>query len=372
MIRDNAPELFKDLLYNMRVCAKLEKSRNGEVFSIPDPVIFGLSNPRNRVITDPIRDANPFFHVMEFVWMMAGSNDIKWIAQFNRRMMDFSDDGYTQHAAYGHRWRGYFGYDQIKKAIRLLKHNVHDRRVVVQMWDPETDLGHKGKDVPCNTQLMFRVLDGKLNMTVTNRSNDLIWGAMGSNVVHFTMLQELISQATDIPLGKYYVVSNNLHIYKNVPKFDYYWGGLYVSDNIYYREGELTYIPLLQPDENYGQFVTDCENLVEGDYTSFKTFWMKEVGWRIYQAWWTRDDAHLDSILSPDWRTACVEWVSRRMAAVLNQRSDNHASLVGREQTPASVDPGPGEPESLASVDYHEQYMGSTPVESNSDGDVLP
>lgn len=370
LTRSNAPELFKDLLYNMRVCGKEEKSRNGDVLTLQTPTIFGLFNPFNRVITDPIRDANPFFHVMEFVWMMAGSNDIQWIAQFNKQMLAYSDDGLTQHAAYGHRWRGYWGYDQIAKAIKLLTKNAEDRRVVVQIWDAELDLGWKGKDVPCNTQLMFRVVDGKLNMTVTNRSNDLIWGAMGSNVVHFTMLQELIAQACRIPLGTYYVVSNNLHIYKSVPKFDYYMGGLYVSANLYYGLEELVHIPLLQDDETYKDFVEDCEALVENDW-KFTTFWMREVGYPIYQAWFERNDANLDRITAPDWRIACREWVERRRsAAVGNQQRDYYAEYARREQASQGVAGSSGEPRVMAGLDSAEPDVGSTSTQHGPDCDV--
>jgi thymidylate synthase len=138
----SAPGLFRNSLYKMRVYGVPEESRNGPVYVIDQPVVFSLWNPIKRVLTDPIRNANPFFHVMEFVWMMAGSNDIQWIAHFNKQMLAYSDDGETQHAAYGHRWRRHFTVDQVKKAIVMLGKNRNDRRVVISMWDSRTDLGH--------------------------------------------------------------------------------------------------------------------------------------------------------------------------------------------------------------------------------------
>lgn len=370
---DNAPTLFREMLHRMRICGKEENSRNGPVLSIPNPTMFSLNNPLLRVITDPQRDANPFFHAMEFVWMMAGSNDITWIAQFNKRMMEFSDDHVTQHGAYGYRWRNHWMMDQIRTAIKMLNHNPQDRRVVVSMWDPDNDLNHKGVDIPCNTQLMFRVVNGRLNMLVTNRSNDLIWGAMGSNIVHFTMLQELVANATRIPIGKYTVVSNNLHIYKSIPSYDYYMGGAYQEDNVYNVGLNVvdTYIPLLQSGELYRDFAQDCEALVDGE-SSFITYWMNNVGYPIHKAWFERTDSNLEQIATPDWRIACVEWVNRRRAAVGNIVGDNNARMDGGKQTSQSVVAGYQQSNAMAGVDNPQPDVGSTPVESSADGNVHP
>jgi hypothetical protein len=54
-------------------------------------------------------------------------------------------------------------------------------------------------------------------MTVTNRSNDIVYGAMGSNLFHFSMLLEYMAYQCDMAVGKYYQVSNNLHLYTENP-----------------------------------------------------------------------------------------------------------------------------------------------------------
>src|SRR5690242_7931923 len=128
----------------------LRQSRNGEVLEYPDPVTTKYRYPRERVLFDEKRDSNPFFSFFEGLWMLAGRNDVAWISQFNKRMMSYSDDGVTYHAAYGHRWRQHFDKDQLPEIIDLLKGNYDERRAVLQMWDPRTDLGRNGKDLPCN------------------------------------------------------------------------------------------------------------------------------------------------------------------------------------------------------------------------------
>jgi thymidylate synthase len=102
--------------------------------------------------------------------------------------------------------------------VEKLKANPEDRRIVIQIWDAKELQKPEGKDFACNQQLLFdtRPLgDGRyaLDMTVTNRSNDLIYGAMGSNLFHMSMLHEYIALHAGLQLGSYYQFSKNLHLY---------------------------------------------------------------------------------------------------------------------------------------------------------------
>lgn len=210
------------------------ESRNGPVAVMPCPVTTVYQRPRERVIFWPERDANPFFHLMESLWMLAGRNDVAFPASYVKRMREFSDDGETFHGAYGHRWINHFArvvegstsddvevvtIDQVRTIIQLLKLNPNDRRAVLGMWDPSVDLGRQGKDVPCNTQAYFSVASsGHLDMTVCNRSNDVVWGAYGANAVHFSILQEFVANALGVPVGRYWQMSNNYHAYLDTLK----------------------------------------------------------------------------------------------------------------------------------------------------------
>lgn len=306
----NAPEAYAESLYKMRIFGIKEQSRNGEVITIPEPVMLSIADPRMRLITDPVRDVNPFFHCMEFIWMMAGSDDAIWLSQFNKNYINYSDDGKHVHAGYGHRWRKNFGCDQIALIVEGLKKNPEDRRLLLQMWDTETDLARTGKDFPCNTQAMFRVIEGRLNMLVTNRSNDLIWGMLGANVVHMTMLQELIALAAGLKVGTYRVISNNLHVYTGMPRFQEIWKSL-PSEDIYATEAP-EILPLLQEGETLQDFLRDCEMLVAARGNRFKTKWMIKVGIHMYDIWFLRKDGeHIfpEDIGSADWRLACLKWL---------------------------------------------------------------
>lgn len=200
-------------------------SRNGRVLVSSTPVITEYSRPNERVLFGALRDANPFFHLMEALWMLAGRNDVRFPTYYAANISSFSDDGTTISGAYGERWRTRFGYDQLSVIINELRANPDTRRCVLSMWqadntDQPSDIWlamNGGKDVPCNTHAYFDTLEGKLNMTVLCRSNDVVWGCYGANAVHFSVLHEYVALSCGVEQGVYRQFSNNYHLYSDRP-----------------------------------------------------------------------------------------------------------------------------------------------------------
>lgn len=121
-------------------------SRNGDVLQIDEPVTITYRKPTRRVLFNPVRDANPFFHVYEALWMLAGRNDVAPLTYYNSRMREFSDDGETLNGAYGYRWREA---NQLDIIVDHLKVDPTSRRAVLQMWNVEDDLLKLGHYEPC-------------------------------------------------------------------------------------------------------------------------------------------------------------------------------------------------------------------------------
>lgn len=196
-------------------------SRNGPVRAFSKPVMSVWHPASSRISIDPTRNANPFFHFMEAIWMLAGRNDLAYVSLFAAVMKQFSDDGgKTQPGAYGYRWRNQIpGVDQLQHLIGHMTHSPETRRAVLSMWDAHADLDSidSGTDVPCNTHIYFNMSKGNLDMTVCCRSNDVVWGAYGSNIVHFSLLHEVMARVLDKPLGYLYQFSNNMHFYIERP-----------------------------------------------------------------------------------------------------------------------------------------------------------
>ena len=125
-----------------------EYSRNGPVLTMPHPVTLCYTNPMEKVNFCPIRDANPFFHFFESLWMLNGQRDVATVAHFVKRMADYSDDGVIFNAAYGYRIRHDFGRDQLAEVITHLKCEPQSRQAVVQIWAAR-DLNKMTRDKAC-------------------------------------------------------------------------------------------------------------------------------------------------------------------------------------------------------------------------------
>lgn len=307
---ENVPEAYSEGLWCMNSYVNTgSMTRNGNALTLPGPAILEIHNPRQRVLFNPTRDANPFFHVMEFVWMMAGSNDAEWIGQFNKQIATYADDGILR-GAYGWRWeRG----NQVENALMLLRADPNTRQAVINMWDYVYDGPHaKSSDRPCNTHIYFRVNKGALDMTVCNRSNDFFWGMLGSNVVHFTMLQELMALDLGIPIGTYRVFTNNLHVYTDMPGFKEKWGDRVRYDSYLYDD--VSSQPLLAEGEEFKDFKADAYSMVDNGLDfNYRTKWFNGVASPMHDAYIDKQErtGFIEQITAPDWKLNCSEWVTR-------------------------------------------------------------
>jgi len=295
-----------------------ESSRNGPVLAAPEPVLITYRYPKNRVLFSPLRDANPFFHFMEAMWMLAGHCDLDWPRHFNSRFVEFSDDGVNLNGAYGYRWRTYFQRDQLEDAIRELTTSPYSRRVVIGMWDARRDLNSESKDIPCNTHIYVDTRDGNVNMTVCNRSNDVLWGTFGANAVHMSFLQEYIACRLCKPIGVYRQFTNNLHLYTDVlPRERAMHMVLDLKNSEGYSEENFwVSYPLLRtrPDfwredlEKFLRFADPTMDFVDPFFT--------KIAAPMLMAWQYRHDelglTAANLIAAPDWRRACCEWIERR------------------------------------------------------------
>lgn len=349
MLKVNATDVNEALAGGLALMAgdnvEESDSRNGKVRRTTMPVMTQTALPMRRVLFSSSRNANPFFHYMESLWMLSGRNDLPWVAYFNKRMLEYSDDGgATQPSAYGHRWLKHFGYDQILMVVNELKLNPNSRRAVLAMWDGHGDLGLAAAgsaDVPCNTHAYFRIVDGALDMTVCCRSNDLWWGAHGANAVHFSILLEYVAAQLDVRVGKMYQLSNDYHMYVDVVKGniaqmvqDCTMQNLYMGrakpTQLFYDSVEAKIFIDALP--RFMDYADNDKNPVlgEGQWAQRKTphlertnsFAIDGLAVPMLKAWDAQKKGQFPKALSLcqdigvhdncDWRIACTQWINRK------------------------------------------------------------
>lgn len=220
---ENPSQMYIDALTTLLQEGDIVAPRGKRVKELR-PVILEFLNPLNRVTFLKGRKINPFFQMAEAVWILAGRADVDWLTKYNRNMAQFSDDGVFFNAPYGERLRAWNGnsyrnfvfnpFDQLEDAYQKILKDTDTRQAVAVIYNPLFDnVTYGGKDTPCNLILTFKVRNGKLDLTVFNRSNDIHWGTFGANLCQFTTIQEVMATWLDIPVGKYSVASDSFHVY---------------------------------------------------------------------------------------------------------------------------------------------------------------
>ena len=245
--------------------------------------------------------------------------------------------------------------DQIETLVSHLQANPHSRRAVLQMWDPAIDLYKlgTGKDLCCNLCICFSIglgtckhcegtgqvtagkvpchrCEGKphdrptlLDMTVFNRSNDLIWGMLGSNYVHFSMLQEYMAARLELEVGRYHQVTNNLHVYTQRFKPDK-WLQEYKDSDIHYPDP----LPMFENKKQLEKFEKELSKFVhwhekqntEGSRWTCKflrdTVEPLLLAFHSYKRKETEPEKFMEqlgSVKSLDWKRAATAWISKRI-----------------------------------------------------------
>lgn len=180
---------------------------------------FQISDPRQRWISARTPAISPAFAIAEVFWILNGDNNAEFMNFWNPSLPKYAGDGNTYYGAYGYRIKKQFGLDQLEAAYQALSNNPETRQVVIQIWDPRTDLPNgKGEpaaaDIPCNICSMPKIRNNKLEWLQVMRSNDVFLG-LPYNIIQFTTLQEILAGWLNLELGAYFQISDSLHAYSH-------------------------------------------------------------------------------------------------------------------------------------------------------------
>lgn len=219
------------------------ETRGKVCYELPEPYMFKITDPTSRIITIPVRKWHAPLAYGESLWLATGRNDMDFISLYGSNMKAFSDNGVTMRGGYGPRFRHYDGndidydvrymrpetmeeVDQFRYVVECFEKDINTRQAIINIGDPIKDcFGNDGllkvtKDIPCTRILHFMksANTNKLNLIVSMRSNDLIWGASAVNIFNFTFMQEYFAAILGLEIGAYYHIANNMHYYDDKQK----------------------------------------------------------------------------------------------------------------------------------------------------------
>lgn len=172
---------------------------------------FVLSNPCDRVVKHSSRRLNVPFAVANAIWTLAGSDSLAFIAPYNPRGEQFSDDGQTLHGAHGKRLFDSGGVDQVRAALHRLRADPQSRRAVAVIMQG-SDSVSSSRDIPCVISLQFIRRAGELHCMVNMRSQSAAM-VLPYDVFAFSFLQECLAVELGVRVGRYYHNSGSFHYY---------------------------------------------------------------------------------------------------------------------------------------------------------------
>jgi len=115
---------------------------------------------------------------------------------------------------------GYYLFTQgfLFKAYEKLKANKNSRQASISINSNQV-MYDQSIDKLCTNNIMFRIRDNKLNMTVQMRSNDLIrnmvYDVFTFSLIYGIMFNSLTFTYPELGVGEYYHTSASMHIHKS-------------------------------------------------------------------------------------------------------------------------------------------------------------
>ncbi len=176
--------------------------------------------------------------VLELLWYLRGESHIRWLRdEMDCHIWDdWADEDGNVGPIYPVMWRRFpyveednvsfegnashiektvwikNEFDQVQRAIDMLKNNPNSRRIVVTAWHP--GLLEKMALPPCHVMYIFNVTDGKLNCHLTQRSGDIALG-IPFNLACYSALTMAIANEVGLEYGEFAHTIVDAHIYEN-------------------------------------------------------------------------------------------------------------------------------------------------------------
>jgi thymidylate synthase len=175
---------------------------------------FYITDPKNRKIINRERKWNEEYAEAEWQWYLSGDPNIKALGDIYGKVPEIwkrmADGKGKVNSNYGYQWERN---GQIDMVYEMLKQNPDTRQACISIYDGK-EISDYAFDTPCTYAIQFTIVNGRLDMCVTMRSNDL-WYGFCNDQYQFSKLQELMAFRLDIETGVYYHFAHNMHLYNN-------------------------------------------------------------------------------------------------------------------------------------------------------------
>jgi len=175
---------------------------------------FYITDPKDRKIINKERKWSEEYAEAEWQWYLTGDPKVSTLGEIYGKVPEIwkrmANSRGQVNSNYGYQWERN---DQLDAIITKLRTEPTTRQACISIYDGK-EIGKYYNDTPCTYAVQFTIVNNKLDMCVTMRSNDL-WYGFCNDQYQFSKLQEMVSKRLDIETGVYYHFAHNMHLYNN-------------------------------------------------------------------------------------------------------------------------------------------------------------
>ena len=178
---------------------------------------FYMTDSQDNKIINRERNWSQEYAEAEWQWYLTGSPYVFELGKIYGKVPEIwkrmANDAGKVNSNYGWQWqrKDYAEKSQIDYIVEKLKNDKDTRQATISIYDGKEHEKYE-KDTPCTYAIQFTILDNRLLMCVTMRSNDL-WYGFCNDQYCFSKLQKMIADELSIDVGAYFHFAHNLHLY---------------------------------------------------------------------------------------------------------------------------------------------------------------
>ena len=175
---------------------------------------FYMTDPKDRKIINKERNWKEDYAEAEWQWYLSGDPKVSALGDIYGKVPEIwkrmADGDGKVNSNYGYQWERN---GQLDMVLEMLKHSKDTRQACISIYDGK-EISDYAFDTPCTYAVQFTIVNNRLDMCVTMRSNDL-WYGFCNDQYQFSKLQELMAFRLDIETGTYYHFAHNMHLYND-------------------------------------------------------------------------------------------------------------------------------------------------------------
>ena len=161
---------------------------------------FYIENPMDNHITNKERNWKHDYAEAEWQWYKSGDRNVDKLRELYGKVpqiwLKMCDDYGRVNSNYGWQWERN---EQLMIIIDKLTRNHETRQAAISIYDGK-EIRDYNKDTPCTYAVQFTRINGKLDMCVVMRSNDL-WYGFCNDQYCFSELQKEVCRALNLEIG---------------------------------------------------------------------------------------------------------------------------------------------------------------------------